>query len=477
MRKHAVCKVDQATKYSIDEYLQEQEILRSPLNLAQTNEQYDDESDPITLMENDDRRDKYLSHIPPNTRATYDSLLVEIYRFHYLGLLVPTGTNHIESNERFYNRSQHKLRQVPRSIYDRLKRITPRMFLSIFPNIVGQISIHIEPTAIKGKKTDIKHEFPPTTTKSQTMDEYLVGSHLSEEAILTASSQLDKAITVEGRHRRHLIMESIRNFHDLGILLPTPYPGLESRDHYINRNSDQYRQVPYLIYRRLKRLNTKQLISLFPNVKNKAHIDLEPTINRLFDPRAFICRYRAIPSELRVKLKPVLLDIKDFPTAGLLLPAKNRRNTTEENYKNLSDHPHRHVVPPIFNRFCSLEPQQQNEILPNVRGRAYLSTKPNLPQLPNAASLITRVVIAQISSVKGTNKRLMDEIDKANPKAPRTEEQEEAIEDEEQQEDNPASLNINDTLGSATQSEGHEKDISIEHTNDQPGNHQHPFTP
>jgi hypothetical protein len=221
------------TEYSFNEYLQEKEHIINLLeNLPSVQKHTDDEDndlDLIILMQNDDRRDKYLGHISPQMRPKYDSLLTEIYRFHYLGLLVPTRATIIRPEDRFYNRSQQSLRQVPRLIYNRLKLISPKDFLSIFPNVIGQISIHIEPTT-GSSKLELKHDYSSTVKYTPKMDSYLAGTYLSEEAILTASSQLDKAIIIEGRHRRHLIMESIRNFHDLGILLPTPYPGLESTE-------------------------------------------------------------------------------------------------------------------------------------------------------------------------------------------------------------------------------------------------------
>jgi hypothetical protein len=173
-------------KYSITEYLQEQNLIQNPTDLSHTGhvqeqENQDDELDPITLMENDDRRNKYLNHIPWKYRAIYDSLLVEIYRFHYLGLLIPTDTKQIQTDERFYNRSPHHLRQIPQAIYARLKCITPRAFLSIFPNVIGEISIHIEPAAIHNRKNKMEHEYSPTKIRPPRMDKYLTGSHLSKE--------------------------------------------------------------------------------------------------------------------------------------------------------------------------------------------------------------------------------------------------------------------------------------------------------
>ena len=323
---------------------------------------------------------------------TWYQLLMEIREFFFYGILIPFYSTAIKTSEHYRNCHVENVRRVPKMIYDRLKQVTPQLFLSLFPFVSNNVEIHVTektPYILEEDEKGIDWKRLRKTISSST----------SLETARTTLLYLEEVIPMHIRQAWYHLMESISEFYRTGILVPIDNPALQPTDHYDNMSTDYYRQVPVTIYFRLKEVTLQQLARMFRYVPVSVQIDLDPTPHRMVDLRSHVLRNRGLGTINRRLLDQINIEVIRFAALGLLIPVEGPHLSKKDHYRNPSKYPVRQVPKSIYGRLNQFTKKELTELFPKSTGDLQIYSDP----LPGTGIRLEKSNVVYVNSLQASS--------------------------------------------------------------------------
>jgi hypothetical protein len=308
-------------------------------------------------------------------------VMKKINAFHKMGFLIPTLNPKLNSDEYYNNMSTDYYRRVPNIINTQIQRLPRSHLRSIFRYVSGTMVIDTEDSAL----------LPDKRARVQRL------------------RQIPRDIRVQLDE----VLQDIRQFGYVGLLVPTDGSNIPSYECYRNQFKTHQRRVPYPIFKRLLNKNKTEIVSLFPraagilrikaephpshiitvekgnvayinalriNIASRPHIEPNRTHDELGNGSSMREHIlRVIPQHLHEEWFKLLKEIKRFSKLGLLIPTKNMNIPEEQRYRNYNPSGYRLLPPSLYHRINGIlnsipSRRQIRALFPNTNGTIYLNT-------------------------------------------------------------------------------------------------------